>query len=160
MFLFLRISCIVCCCLFGSASISLTAETRESVRQSIQENSIDVAHIDPKKLEHLSNDERQWYHKFQNGLVLFSGWKDISEDILSCIAADEQRKTKELLETLGVRIGTEWSKDNSVRKIDTEQLQNWGDRLRQARNNGPQYLSATLKALSKEVDTILSPSRE
>ena len=157
---FLRIFFIICIGISGSACFSFAYETRETIRQSIQKNSIDVAHIDQKRLDHLSDDERQWYNKFQNGLVFFSGWKEISEDILSCIDPDEQPKTKELLETMGIRIGTEWSKDNSVRKIDTEQLQSWGDRLRQARNNGPQYLSATLKALSREVDSILSPSHE
>jgi hypothetical protein len=160
MVIFLRIVFIMFFCFSGSVSFSFAFETRETVRQSIQNNSIDVAHIDKKRLERLSDDERQWYDKFQNGLVFFSGWKDISEDILSCIDPDEQTKAKELLETMGIRIGTEWSKDNSVRKINTDQLQDWGNRLRQARNNGPQYLSATLKALSREVDSILSPSHE
>ncbi|MEE4241246.1 MAG: hypothetical protein V2I36_07255 [Desulfopila sp.] len=151
-----RIVIIVSYCFLYSVSLSCAVESRESIRQSLEEKSIDVAHIDQKRLKHLSEDEKKWYNKFQNGLVFFSGWKDISEDILACVEPEEQNKTKELLETLGIRIGTEWSKDNTIRRIDTEQLQNWGDMLREARNNGPTYLSAALEELSQEVDSILS----
>ncbi len=110
-------------------------------------------------LSSLSQEEQEWYQKFQNGLMLFAGWKEISADILKALPPAERPLTEQLLKDLGVRIGTEWSKDNNIRRIDTDQLRSWGDRLRKARQKGDTHLSRTVQAISTEVDELLNHPR-
>lgn len=126
-----------------------------NTHQYSQEKGIDVTNIDKELLDKLSEEEQEWYHKFQNGLMFFSGWKKTSEEILDCLPVEEQPATQHLLETLGIRIGTEWSKDNSERRIDTDQLQSWGQRLREARKTGARQLADTVKEITVEVNDIL-----
>lgn len=127
----------------------------ENTQHSSQEPGINMTDIDQDLLDELSEEEQEWYTKFQNGIMLFSGWKEISEEILSFLPPEERPETQHLLETLGIRIGTEWSKDNSERRIDTDQLQAWGDKLRLARDTGAPQLADTVKKISDEVNTIL-----
>ena len=110
-------------------------------------------------LSNLSQKEREWYQKFQDGLMFFSGWKEISENILKELPPDERHFAEQLLENMGVRIGTEWSKHNDIRRIDTGQLRSWGDRLRKARKKGDTHLSQTVRDISAEVDELLSRPR-
>jgi len=128
-----------------------------TIHSPSQKQVIDVANISEELLGQLTTEEQRWYHKFQNGLLFFSGWKEISEEILTCLPEEKRAETKNLLEYMGIRIGTEWSKANDERKIDTEQLRSWGSRLRKARKNGAPHLSETVRKITIEVDSILKP---
>ncbi len=129
----------------------------EKTKNDLQEEGLDVRKIDKELVDQLSTEEQEWYNKFQNGLMFFSGWKEISEEILTCLPMEERPEAQRLLETLGIRIGTEWSKDNTERKIDTDQLQTWGDKLREARQSGAQQLADRVKKITIEVNDILGP---
>ncbi len=87
--------------------------------------------------------------------MFFDGWKDISKDILANLSYEEKNRVKPLLDSMGLRIGTEWSKANDVRKIDTDQLRNWGKRLKNAQHQGSEYLKETVFLISTEVEAIL-----
>lgn len=139
----------------GSLDKENTSTAIEDVKQLQNQHKKEAEEL----LSRLTREEREWYEKFQNGLMLFSGWKEISQDILSELPADEQPSFEELLEDMGARIGAEWSKDNDIRRIDTDQLRSWGDQLREASKKDPPSLTQTVMAISTEVDQLLSRPR-
>ena len=103
-----------------------------------------------------NKDQKEWYRKFYEGTFLVKGWKSRINDILRGISPEDKGEMGELLETLGKRIGTEWAKDNSVRKIDTAQLQQWGNDLQDAGKKGPEALAGRIQKLNVEVDKKLA----
>ena len=93
-----------------------------------------------------NTEHRLWYRRFWTGecasslALCFEGkagarsaddtfWLDIvdllTEDLDSC----EKSALRVKLWRLGREIGFEWSRDNSIRRIDTSDLMNWGGRL-------------------------------
>ncbi len=54
------------------------------------------------------------------------------------------------------KIGREWARDNSVRRIDTSMLQQWGEELRAAKKKGPSDLDDAILDIGARVDRILS----
>jgi len=107
------------------------------------------------KVSILSEEEKDWYHKFQNGSFVFDGWKQISHDIVSNFPDKERKKIKRSLHVLGEKIGVEWSKDNAIRKIDTDMLRKWGDTLDKAVEHGINHVHKTIRHVEREVDNIL-----
>jgi len=159
---FLGFYCFIVIAVFFPESI-YSQDIQDVAKQSQEEShseAMDVKNIDQNLLQQLSEDEQHWYAKFQNGLMFFDGWKQISEDILLSLPVDERPEAKALLGTLGIRIGTEWSKDNSIRKIDTDQLHEWGKRLRHAKENGAEILQNELNVISTEVESILAENQQ
>ncbi len=140
--------------LFSSASLA-TETSDASTTDKNEESGINLAKIDEDTLSRMSEEERKWYIKFQEGLMFFDGWQQISEEILLSISPDIMVETRFLLKTVGVKIGAEWCKDNDVRRIDTDQLRSWGKRLKKVRKENPSDIPETLKTISNEVDVIL-----
>ena len=154
--LFFRFLVVVCISVKSLPAFSNQIENVSVItEQSHQEQAIDITTMNEEHLGELSEEERHWYSKFQNGLIFFSGWKEISEEILAYLPPEERSEIQHHLEVMGVRIGTEWAKANSERKIDTDQLHAWGNSLRQARKLGARQLSETIKIITLEVDAIL-----
>ena len=122
---------------------------------SVSEQLAAIDNLNQELLQQLSEEEMHWYNKFQHGLMFFDGWKDISKDILANLSYEEKNRVKPLLDSMGLRIGTEWSKANDVRKIDTDQLRNWGKRLKYAKHQGSKNLKETVFLISTEVEAIL-----
>lgn len=139
---------------FSSGSQQPSGTTND-YSTNLHDQVIDVSDLHQKHIAQLSNEERDWYNKFQDGLMFFDGWKDISQNILVCLPQEKRGGTRELLEAMGIRIGTEWSKNNETRKINTDQLRSWGDRLKEAQKEGAERLQETVKIISTEVDAIL-----
>jgi len=106
-------------------------------------------------LHHLSAKEREWYHKFHNGLLLFDGWEEISKDILASLPQHKQDTAERLLQSMGKRIGMEWAKDNDTRRINTDMLRFWGERLKAAQETGASQMLNTVRAISTEVNALL-----
>lgn len=103
----------------------------------------------------LSEREKDWYHKFQNGIPFFNGWKQISQEIINKFPVTDRKNMKENLKNLGKKIGTEWCKDNKKRKINTDMLRRWGGMLDSAVEKGKKHLSEAIQTVEKEVDDIL-----
>ncbi|SLM31796.1 conserved hypothetical protein [Desulfamplus magnetovallimortis] len=102
-----------------------------------------------------SRKEEEWYKKFQEGTFGVKGWKGRSKEILKPFSSDEKMNLKDKLDNLGEKIGREWAKDNSVRKIDTPMLQGWGKELLAAKDKGAETLIQEIDRLENEVNRIL-----
>ncbi|PID72488.1 MAG: hypothetical protein CSB34_02070 [Desulfobulbus propionicus] len=102
----------------------------------------------------LSEDERYWFVKFQEGNLLVDGWQDITKAILDKTPADQVEKQKQLLAELGNTIGLEWCKDNETRAIDTSMLKNWATQLKKTAKNKPEELEIVLVTISNEVASL------
>lgn len=102
----------------------------------------------------LTKDERKWFIKFQEGNFLVDGWQDITASILEKTPVAEKPKQKILLAELGNKIGTEWCKDNDIRKVDTDMLKIWGKQLKNTVKENPAHLETVLVAISNELDSL------
>ncbi len=109
------------------------------------------------KVDNLNDEERNWYEKFQEGLLFFDGWREISEDVMAKVSEEEKVQVKVTMQSLGVKIGCEWSKDNDIRKISTDMLKNWGKDLRKAsKGDSSQQVMLALQSIEYEVDELLA----
>lgn len=151
----LRLSIFLLYILLCCTTLTFATSTHTETSPADSAPLIDLANIDKDALSKLTAEEKEWYDKFQNGLLFFDGWQQISSDILACLPPEEKGGARFLLKTIGVKIGTEWSRDNSIRKIDTDQLQSWGKRLKKARKESVTLVADTLKRIASEVDAIL-----
>lgn len=103
----------------------------------------------------ISPKEQKWYKTFHEGNLGVDGWVDISRNILSKLPAAQQPEQQLSLMQLGDKIGREWAKDNSTRKIDTGMLRKWGKELKNASEQGPLPLTRAIASINRQVDSIL-----
>ncbi len=104
---------------------------------------------DPEKL---SAEEKEWFTTFQEGTFYAQGWKDITSKILNKITKEsEKEKLRRSLNLLGIRIGCEWSKDNSIRKITTDMLEQWGAKLQKTAEEKPDELPVLIANIRQKV---------
>jgi hypothetical protein len=103
----------------------------------------------------LNSEERRWFRVFQEGNFLSDGWQDISTEILAKTPPEQRQEQKTALEHLGNKIGLEWSRPNTVRKVDSSMLQEWGDILRKTARSNPKQLAKAIAYIDQEVDAVL-----
>jgi hypothetical protein len=103
----------------------------------------------------VSQDEKKWLKKFYEGTFLVKGWNARSKELVKSFEGSQRTEICRLLEALGGRIGGEWAKDNSIRRIDTEMLQHWGETLKVAKGQGPQELMDQIQSIDSEIDALL-----
>lgn len=103
-----------------------------------------------------SKQEQEWFKKFYEGTFLVKGWKNQMKALLRDFQGEERAALNDSLNSLGEKIGREWSKDNAVRRIDTAKLQQWGESLTNARKKGPDFLTAEIRTIADTVDEMLS----
>jgi hypothetical protein len=139
--------------LISAAGVSANGQRSEPEQQ--QRGRSNVLEIGPEVLDQLSEQERQWYRRFQEGVLFFDGWSEISEELLAIFPEEEWPTRQVMMQRLGVKIGTEWAKDNETRKIDTDMIQQWGDLLRGAFRRGTEETLTALHRIEAEVDSIL-----
>lgn len=131
-----------------SATCSL-AEQIDSKRLKSSEKFCSIPLPDPKKL---SAEEKEWFTSFQEGTFYAQGWQDITSKILDKIKEESERKRlRHSLNLLGIRIGCEWSKDNSVRKINTDMLEQWGAKLQKTAEEKPDELPVLIANIRQKV---------
>ena len=112
--------------------------------------------ISSGSVDQLSAEEKEWFDVFQNGTIFTRGWQEITEDILSTTPPELREKQQVALEKLGRKIGYEWSKDNSVRKIDTKMLQTWGRLLQDTAGENPQQVKEVIVEIDQTVGLLLN----
>ena len=78
------------------------------------------------------------------------------EEILAQVPPGQESDFRERLRNLGAKIGPEWARDNRNRRIDTQMLQGWGDKLRRCRSANAEQLTCPIEEIEAEVDRILS----
>jgi hypothetical protein len=101
-------------------------------------------------------NEAQWYRKFHKGTLLIKGWQARADELLQVVPPAHQKTMAQRLAVLGEKIGREWARDNTRRRIDTAMLQKWGEELRQAKNKGHAALDETVHSLDAQIDKLLS----
>jgi len=145
--------------LFSSAALAgeNSQPTSPTPDQEINssETSNSVLEIDATVLQGLDEAERDWYRRFQEGIMFFDGWSEISREILAAYPKDQVGDRKPMVQRLGVKIGTEWCKDNEIRKIDNPMLHSWGKKLRESIVMGHEIITETLLEIEYEVDMLL-----
>lgn len=100
----------------------------------------------------LSEEEKEWFTTFQEGTFYTQGWQEITTEILEKIPQESEKETlRESLDRLGIRIGCEWSKDNEVRKINTDMLETWGSLLQEVAEKDPKELPVVIADIQQKV---------
>ena len=91
---------------------------------------------------------RDWLKKFYEGSFLISGWNAVKNDLLKRTGPAERKEIESRIDRLGETIGGEWAKDNSIRKIDSDDLRRWSGRLQSSAVD-----PAELERLLAEIET-------
>lgn len=104
------------------------------------------------------DDYWSWVTQFYNGNLFSTGWTTQSQDLLGSVRAEKTRdELRAALNALGRRAAAEWSKDNGVRKLDTNDL-----RLRQSAPAGESddgsgsSLRSVIGTIAAELETKLA----
>ena len=125
---------------------------------TLLEGKTKVETLRQETIDTLSKEDLQWYQKFNEGIFFFDGWREITETVLEKYAQEEKEDIILFMQHLGIRIGAEWSKDNDVRKIDTDMLRAWGKKIKGAAKAEKAELTIALHELDSEVFMILQPA--
>jgi hypothetical protein len=67
----------------------------------------------------------------------------------------EREKILAAMQSLGIKIGYEWSRDNRVRKVNTEMLRAWGRDLRKAGTENHVQLAKVLYKIDNEINILI-----
>ena len=111
--------------------------------------------INDGALQELDEEALEWYAKFQKGGMFFDGWQEISEDVVARVPDEKKIKAKVTMLALGLKIGSEWSKENDVRKISTSMLKDWGKKLSRTVSDSPDNLLVVINSIEHEVNQLL-----
>ena len=103
-----------------------------------------------------TKNEEEWFRKFYEGTFLIRGWRSRMKELLEPFSPSEREEMTPLLAGLGEKIGREWARDNSVRRVDTPLLQKWGEDLRRAKRQGPKALARAIRDLDAQVNDLLA----
>lgn len=109
-----------------------------------------------KEFKMTNKTEEENYQKFLNGVFWIKGWNARAKEILKAVPDDNKAETKQLLNELAEKIGREWAKGRDIRKIDSDMLKRWGDKLKEAIALSPAHLVKQLRILESDVNKILS----
>lgn len=91
---------------------------------------------------------------YQGNLAYQSGWQDIQGYVYEAPASEDEREFLDQLSLLGIAIGSEWSKHNDIRQIDTRMLSLWGSTIQLA----PDFESQkqTVEVIASDIDLLLN----
>lgn len=109
----------------------------------------------PELLETLSPGEKKWFQRFQEGVPLFSGWKKITQSVVEKFPENERDQRMAIMRELGVKIGSEWSRDDRIRKVDTDMLRLWGKELRLAGAENHLQIAEVMFKIEREINSLL-----
>lgn len=102
-----------------------------------------------------------WVDSFYEGSFLFDGWTERTASLLKKVAGGENKAAlRKELNSLGKIIGGEWARDNSIRKIDTDDIKIWGKKLIAARdvdNGDGSKILEMLSQIKLEIGVKLGP---
>ncbi len=73
-----------------------------------------------------------WVTRFYQGFNMVPGWLGMTEQVKARLPAEQWQNAEPRLRELGRRIGAEWAKDNTVRKLNTRTAAVWRDALLEA----------------------------
>jgi hypothetical protein len=102
------------------------------------------------------NDYLEWVERFYTGNGPVPGWLGMTQQVLERLPPGRHEYVSTRLYDLGGRIGAEWAKDNSLRRVNTRAAGVWRDALLEALAQDD--LDAFLERLSADVDALLAGS--
>ena len=147
--------------LFCVQGIAGPSQDDQQTEEAMQQGNDDLLasngffHVSEGVLAGLTSGERMWYHRFQEGIPFFDGWKKITQAVVEKFPEHEREKSLAAMQSLGIKIGYEWSRDNRVRKVNTEMLRAWGRDLRKAGAENHVQLAKVLYKIDGEINTLL-----
>jgi hypothetical protein len=134
---------------FSILPFSTTFVFAENANRITSDKFCNIPLPDPEKL---SKEEQEWFTTFQEGTFYVQGWKEITTEILGKIQQESEREAlRRSLNLLGIRIGCEWSKNNDVRKINTDMLEQWGAELQKIAEEKPEELPVLIADIRQKV---------
>ncbi|ELR66559.1 hypothetical protein C942_04257 [Photobacterium marinum] len=92
---------------------------------------------------------QKWLRAFYKGSFFVKGWDSIKRELHSKVGS-QCDEIGQLLDELGDLIGREWAKDNHIRKIDTDDLKQWGDHLRHAGKKSADDVTAAIHTIKEQ----------
>jgi hypothetical protein len=95
-----------------------------------------------------------WVTRFYQGFNMVPGWLGMTEQVKARLPAEHWQQAEPRLRELGRRIGAEWAKDNTVRKLDTRTAAVWRDALLEALAQDD--LDAYLLRLEQDVAALMN----
>ena len=99
----------------------------------------------------------QWVLSFYQGNLAYqSGWQDIQGYVFEAPAPEAEQELLMQLSRLGIAIGSEWSKHNDIRQIDTRMLSLWGSTIQLAPDFDTQ--KQTVEVIATDIDLLLGGS--
>ena len=144
------------CCLALSAGPCCAGQEKHDACSTSQAASATNQQDKQEDLSSLTAEEREWYKTFQEGTFVFSGWKQISKEILESTPAELREHQRKRLEQLGRKIGMEWSRENAVRRVDNKMLMEWGDELKKTARTNPEHLPEVIASIDEQLNSILN----
>ena len=114
-----------------------------------------IPELSPELKAKLTPSELKWFRTFFTGNLLSRGWNAITEEVLAKTPPELRASQAERMRILGIKIGLEWCKDNSVRRVDNAKLREWGKRLKQVVKKNPHQLPETIALIDQEVESLL-----
>lgn len=94
-----------------------------------------------------------WVTRFYQGFNMVPGWLDMMTQVQARLPTEQWPAVEPRLRALGRRIGGEWAKDNTVRKLNTRTAAVWRDALLEALAQDD--LDAYLLRLEQDVAALL-----
>lgn len=91
---------------------------------------------------------------YQGNLAYQSGWQDIKAYIYAAPNAELEQQLLNAIDRLGILIGSEWSKHNDVRVIDSRMLSLWGSTIQLAPDFSTQRNMVEL--IAGDIDLLLN----
>ncbi|MEX0962726.1 MAG: hypothetical protein WDZ52_01615 [Pseudohongiellaceae bacterium] len=91
---------------------------------------------------------------YQGNLTYQSGWADISSNLFPAPSAQQRDALLAKLRELGVAIGSEWSRHNDIRQIDSRMLSLWGSTIQLAPDFETQR--ETVELIAEDVELLLN----
>ena len=159
---YLKIAGLVMLYSFSPITVTATETTARCLSCEAIQHAVNLSEIErylqqgnPQTVAQLDEEAREWFSTFQEGGMLFDGWKDISDKVISNVPDSEKMLTKLQMLALGVRMGCEWSKENDIRKISTKMLKSWGGEIREVVRQRPADIAQVINKIEDEVDSLL-----
>lgn len=97
----------------------------------------------------------EWVLVFYQGSLIFpTGWSDLNSYLHGASTRAQGKVFDAQLAVLGKLIAAEWSKDNSLRRIDNQMLSLWGSVVQSAPTPETQQLA--VQVILADVDSLLA----
>ena len=90
---------------------------------------------------------------YQGNLAYQSGWQDIQGYLYEAPAPEAAQDLLDQLSLVGIAIGSEWSRHNDIRQIDTRMLSLWGSTIQLAPDFDTQ--KKTVELIASDIELLL-----